>query len=185
MPSVFYDKRFNTPMPVSFLLMERVSAYAETAEEDTTVSDVVKNSLVDCKLAKSPTEDQVLYAANKLFDTDSRSTIEKLPITLGFASSYGKWVQDLGPEAICMYAADYNLDTAEFYYCDVDYDHVIRIAEDKLKREGEMILVQFECALYGFGGSYNGSGSSSSSDGAVDMTKEVDPIIHRELASIF
>ena len=164
-------------MPLLFF--EVLAAGLESfSDKDTTVGAVISSCLIKSGLTESPTSDQIEYSAMRMEmmkdEEQKKEDEDKKPLSKtgkkAFAQDALEWLSSLVPENLCLYIANYNLDEASRLYCEVDREDVMHMGSQKVEQEWEMMRVKMEASLFGFGGGYEGSGSSDKDTTVVDLT---------------
>lgn len=181
MTSIFYNKKFGTKYPVSFLVTETVAEKIKAAAEDGQEGGVVFFSCVLSALKEchggTPTDDDIDAAVEKLQNVilDAQKQAEKKlptkPRGNQFAAAYIDWVEQLDPVATCLFVSGFDFERARILYSEVDREDVMLLVERYLSSEWEKIKLGYESAVYGAGGSF--SSDKSEPDGTIsyDLTK--------------
>lgn len=174
MPSIFYKDRFERPVTVSLLLLERLSElFKKEVEADRELTDesvlkIVQRALQECCSLEDSTIEQVQYVLDRLAaiaeESKGKEGDENKKSKLTLASSYTDWVTSLETEQLCLLASNYDLFKAKRLYEEADRDDVLLLATDVIRKMWEDVKVHYESIMYGFGGSYKGDKKASSGD---------------------
>lgn len=178
--SVFADSR-NRRFPLTFLLLELIRDATEGVEVVNEASVLLHAAILvrilkEEKIVAKPTDDDVEYVFARLqAKLESNAAAKPGPKRSGkrgFGEYYVEWLNEMHPEELCFYLADYDFNRAKQIYCTLDYDDVYKLAEYKIKHIFEHNRILLEATAFGFGGGYDDGGSSDKnvSTGAFDMT---------------
>lgn len=176
--SAFYTASFNRPIPVPYLLLERVTLLL-SGRDEAEVLTVVKEAIVQCELHKRPKSEQIAYVVQRMVDLQGKmeeAEAEGSSNTIDlktFAGEYLDWVKSMTPESMCMFLADYDYDKARYLYSTVDCGDVQVMADQKLQRDWQRVKTGFESVLFGFGGSYGDGEGDEHSLSEDDKRKEL------------
>lgn len=174
MNTIFYKARFERPVPVTYLLVERVSALLADSEPDEEVAyKAVRQAMIDCDSLGTPTDAQVAYVIQRLSavapkDGADKPAVEKDQDGKSFAGGFLKWIREMAPEDFCLFVSGNDYNRAVTLYCVVDKDDVMVMADRKVAEEWERSRISLEAALFGFGGGY---GKDKGKDG-IEMDLE-------------
>ncbi len=178
---MFYKTRFERPFPVSYLLIERLTELLKSAEEGgRSTEDCISLAMIEVLQIESPSVEDMEYVLQRL-DSLSRigvdaSAEDRQEQRKTFGSQFMVWLRSLSPASLCLYAAGFDMDKAEKYYCRWDQDDVLELARLKMEHEWERAVVEYESVLYGMGGSYKGDKGNKGGDSegvrVFDLTKD-------------
>lgn len=143
------------------------------------LATAIMASLIETDVCEEPTTEDVEYVADRLvkyYDEAKKASEEKskeggLAGTgkKTFAGEAMKFLGNLKPDEQCLYLADFDIEKAHHLYTQVDRDDIKVISEQKVGFQWEMMRVQFEASLFGFGGGY-GDGESDPNAEVIDLT---------------
>lgn len=155
-------------MALPFLLFEvvalRVHAAHEDGDDDLELAQVVKQAIQTCELQSSPSDKQVLYATERIiaaYQETPDGEERQAPGKRGFASDFVEWLNKLDAQAMCLYAADADVERARYLYGSVDRETVIAVCEHRVAADWKQAQLMFEACLFGFGGSYGEGGGDT------------------------
>lgn len=174
MPSIFYQEKFDQPLLITGLFLERLGVKVEEAggmtEEN--AEEILSQCLVDCQIVqKSPTEEQLAYVLSRLQekgDKDKSTAPESSGKGKHFAGFFTSWANSMDFATLCLYIADYNHSKARELYENLDQRSVVALAHERLRFDFEKARVSFEACLFGFGGGYGKTPNEGDID--IDLT---------------
>lgn len=191
MPTVFYQDKYEQPLPITGMLLEILGIKLKQFEEAPTGDDVhqvLRQCLEESGLAKDPTDEQVVYVAEELQQRHEK-TQEKGEEASGakgkgkyFAGYFADWASDMPYDKLCFYVAGYDYAKAKDYYETHDQQTIVALADEKLRLEFELARVSFEASLFGFGGGYKDTPKEG--DAVFDLSIDGDESGERALKNL-
>lgn len=195
--SVFYQERYDQPWALTFMLLERFAVLQEAVPEaDLSDSRVpymnLEQALMELRApgAPDPENREIGYLLQRLSDLAAEVQEKEDQDSgdqLGFGTSFLKYLEKLDAGGNCLYLANGDYAKAGQYYREVDVRTIARLVGHAVGTEWERHRVTMEAALYGFGGSYEGSDwgdSGPDADRVYDMTEGGDKASLMSLSNV-
>jgi hypothetical protein len=183
----------NRRFPISFLLLELIKE-ATTGIEPINEAGVLLHAAIltkilkDEKIVAKPTDLDIEYVFGRLQAKLESSTAakpgEKRSGKRGFGEYFIDWLNEMQPEELCFYLAEYDFYKAKTIYSELDFDDVYKMTEYKVKREFEQNRILLEASAFGFGGGYDDGAKKAADENTFDLTAPSSEGM-AELAKIF
>ncbi len=173
---------FNTPhrFPVSLLAIEHFSTVMGTLG----TLDALLDTLTKYCGIPDPTDDDGAYFVSRLEEINSddpaqpanNSTPSAQEPKRSLGTSYFTALSSLPVDRILLAAVGYDYHKAEYLYCKADRSVAMAVLETYTQLQAEQFNYLFECAMYGFGGSYKDDEKTAVPEGAIDLREVDDPV---------
>lgn len=171
-------------VPIPFLFNDYLAQVSEN-DPDITVAAAVR--LAYALAVRELTQDELEGLVARLQKRSSEPPSEQPKNAASpdgkkyWGSNLAEWSLSSSTFDICCYVADYDVEKARKLYCETDSELVYELAKVKYAKDYEFARANFEAAVYGFGGGFDGNAGNAD---VVDLVNGGDSAM-AELASFF
>lgn len=187
--SLIYLDHLRGNVRITFLLMDLLNTIVQS-DVDGTVSMQDALSAALRETGVEPTEQIITTIVHRLAERQKRTAerneydamqeqakAKKKKRTWG--DNINDWALGGDPMEVCMYVADYNSAETRRLYCTEDTEMIFALAKAKYARDYEFARANYEAAVFGAGGHFNGDNADT-----YDLTGD-DANAEAELAAFF
>lgn len=159
--------------PVPLLALERFADLQQALDTES----ALLTTLTTCCGIQKPDDADLTYFVERLAEiTEAKPDTPppKGPDKKSLGTSYFNALSDLPVDHLLLAAVGYDYAKAEYLYCRADRTVAMAVLDTYVKLQAEHFNYVFECAMYGFGGSYKDD--SAPPEGAIDLRNVDDPV---------